>query len=982
MTSARHYIDEAMKRMQSRPLPESTYRVQFHAGFTFKDATKIIPYLRELGITHLYASPYLKARAGSTHGYDVVDPSQLNPEVGSDDDFEAMTRVLQAHGMSHILDMVPNHAGVGTNENPWWNDVLENGAGSQFGDYFDIDWRPAQRKELDGKVLLPILGQTYGEALESGNLKLAYEKGAFVVCYYERRLPVSPSTYHLIFHENPTARQSEISDFVQSLESSTTVSVEPESIKNRLSSLYEHDATVRGVIETALHRLNGQAGQPQTFDALDRLLGRQHYRLCYWRCASDEINYRRFFDINDLAALRMERKDVFEATHDRVLGLLVHGKVAGLRIDHPDGLLDPREYFDRLQKTFLLGVASQIASEDHLAIDPEELSIASGTWLKDYSIAADRLPLYVTVEKILAAHEQLPSDWPVRGTSGYDFLNQVNGLFVDPESETAMTAIYQNWIGSDRDFAQIGYACKLAILKSSFNSEWHSLAQKLDRIAQQGRHSRDYTLNGLADALAQLIACFPIYRSYIASPAVAAADATMIESATERAIALNPLAHAPIFHFIRDVLLQKEWPADSPRRAAERLHFAQKFQQLSSPVMAKGIEDTAFYQYNRFVSLNEVGGDPARFGVSPDELHAYLAHRQLNWPHALSCLSTHDTKRSEDVRARLNVLSEMPREWADAAGRWREINASLRTRAGRKRAPDANDEYFIYQTLAGAWSADGDGWVSDDFEQRMISYFQKAGREAKVHTRWTDPDLDYEKAVASFVSHILRHTPFLEAFNPFARLIAWHGFLNSLSQTLLRIAAPGVPDTYQGTETLDLSLVDPDNRRPVDYAARRNVLDWQSRLKMGDDGAADTIVSQLLRGARHADVKTWVTWRGLSLRREHPRLFSSGDYLPARVDGSGAQCVFAFARRMKDAWALAAVPRFTTRLIAQSGALPLGPGVWKDTRVLIEGLPDGAPLRNVLTGERLAGQNAGGSSYLAAGDLFKHFPVALWIAEI
>jgi (1->4)-alpha-D-glucan 1-alpha-D-glucosylmutase len=836
------------------PFPESTYRLQFHAGFTFRDATAIVPYLHALGVTHVYASPYLKARPGSTHGYDVIDHCSLNPELGTQADYDAFCDELARHGMSHILDTVPNHVGVATNDNVWWNDVLEHGPASKYATYFDIAWRGSPREELHDKVLLPVLGGHYGDVLDKGELKVVHEDGNFWVRYYDRRFPLSPE------------------------------------------SVGELD-------------VDGLQGLNRDVERLDVLLNAQHYRLAYWRTASDEINYRRFFDINDLAALAQEHEEVFEATHAFTFKLIEQGRVAGLRIDHPDGLYDPEQYFQRLQ--------------------------------------AKRKGLYVLVEKILAPGEPLPAEWPVHGTSGYDFLNMVNGLFVDGRNEPAFTRIYQEWTGAATEFEDLVYEKQKLVLETSLASELQMLAHRLDRLAQTRRHARDFTHRALRNALREVIACFPVYRSYVTVRGAHESDRAHVNTAVERAVARNPMTEPAIFRFIGDAVLL--------RLATEKdrdgwLAFAGKFQQLTAPVTAKGIEDTAFYIFNRFGSLNEVGGEPAHFWVSPEKLHAYLADRRSKWPYAMSTLSTHDTKRSEDVRARLNVLSEMPEDWASHVKQWGTLNARHRTMTDGREVPTPNEEYLIYQTLIGAWPLEP--WSADEYDafvKRVQAYLVKAMREAKLFTSWTDPNEPHETAVTNFIGAVLDETrggEFLADLRPLRQRVSELGLLNSLSQTVLQLTAPGVPDTYQGTDMWDFSLVDPDNRRPVDYAKRVALLESLRVRALSARNELASLARELLASKQDGRVKLFVTSQLLQLRREWRGLFSAGEYIPLRAEGERADHVFAFARRDAGRTAVVVVPRLVTSFAT--------PDVWKDARLVMPAdLPAGQPLRNVFTGARL-----------------------------
>jgi (1->4)-alpha-D-glucan 1-alpha-D-glucosylmutase len=991
------------------PLPESTYRLQFHAGFTFRDAAAIVPYLHDLGLTHAYASPYLKARPGSTHGYDVIDHCALNPEVGTEAEYEAWVGAMRSRGMGHVLDIVPNHVGVATNDNRWWNDVLEHGPTSRYAHYFDIAWRGSPRPQLHDKVMLPLLGGHYGDVLEKGELQLKFEHGAFAVHYYDRRFPISPRTYGSILGRNAAAiaRSAErhdpaiheyravlrMADDLQGPDDPGAAlpggAAEAEEVKQRLGALAADSAAVRQLIEQNLAEFNGRPGDPHSFDPLDDLLNDQSYRLAYWRAAPDEINYRRFFDINDLAALSMERPEVFEDTHALILRLVAEGKVDGLRVDHPDGLYDPKQYFERVQTAAGQETEWARSSSPSLLYSGERVgargSAQSGIGNRQSAIETaphpNRLPgvpgrgdkaVYVVAEKILAPDEPLPDDWAVHGTSGYDFLNMANGLFVDAAKEAAFTSLYQDFTGERSNFDDLVYAKKRLILDIALASELQMLAHRLDRLAQKDRHSRDFTLTGLREALREVIACFPVYRSYVSAEGVHESDRAYMETAVERATRRNPETDPAVFGYVRDVVLQKYPDTFGDAERAEQLEFAGKFQQVTSPTIAKGVEDTAFYVYNRLVSLNEVGGEPGRFGVAPEAVHAYFRDRQQRWPHAMSALSTHDTKRSEDVRARINVLSEMPSEWGAAVKRWRDLNAPHRQSAASGFAPTANDEYLLYQTLVGAYPlAPQSPEEQKSFVGRIQSYMEKAMREAKVHTSWTSPNAEYEGAVKQFVARILDEKTgkgFLEDFRPFQRTVSQTGLLNSLAQTVLKLTAPGVPDTYQGTELWDFSLVDPDNRRPVDYPLRRALL-----TALNARGPATAVLArELLESKEDGRIKLWVTSRALQARRDNPGLFSEGEYLPAERSGTHRDRVFAFARNHSGRTAIVAVPRLTKGLTA-----------WGDTRLHFPGLPanEKPRYRNLFTGESHSLSPAKDGPSLSAAELFATLPFAVLLAS-
>jgi (1->4)-alpha-D-glucan 1-alpha-D-glucosylmutase len=1014
MTTPDDLLGKVAERLAARrPPPEATYRLQFHAGFTFRDALAVVPYLHDLGVTHCYASPYLQARRGSMHGYDITDHRALNSEIGTAADYDAWVNELHAHDMGQILDVVPNHMGVVGNANAWWNDVLENGPSSAYAGYFDIAWQDTPRQELRNRVLLPVLGDPYGTALEAGQIGLAYDAGTFTLHYFGHRFPVGPRSYALVLGHAleelerrlgadaaPLHEYKSILTAVSHLPGRDEMDPdkvaerkrEKEVVRRRLATLTKEFAEVRDAIANTVATFNGKPGEPHSFDLLDRLLDEQAYRLSYWRVAADEINYRRFFDINELAAVSMEKLEVFAAAHELVLRLLGRGKIDGLRIDHPDGLFDPRQYLRRLQQHYVLAVAREVfdAEPENRGADWKETEarllerLAPAAAVPGNGHAAPghglpTVPLYVVVEKILGAGEALPADWPTHGTSGYDFLNAVNGLFVDPTGAEPLTRFYRDFTGEETRFAEIVYQKKYLILRDALSSELHMLGRQLDRLAHKNRRSRDFTRNSLRFVLRHVIACFPVYRSYISEEGVHDADSKYVEAAVRRAIIRNPTTSRSLFRFVRDMLLLTYPEAASDDDRAEQRRFAGKFQQVTSPVMAKGVEDTAFYVYNRLLSLNEVGGDPSRFGTTAESAHRYFQARQAKWPHALSPLSTHDTKRGEDVRARLNVLSELPDEWREAAQRWAALNEPHRTVINDAPAPDANEEYSLYQTLVGAWPLEP--YAADEFAEfveRIQGYMLKALREAKVHSSWISPDDDYEAALRNFIAGALDETkggPFLGDLRAFQRRVSHFGLLNSLSQTLLRLAAPGAPDTYQGTELWDFSLVDPDNRRPVDYARRRELLsDLDARL--AEPGAdRRKLARDLLRAKEDGRVKLFVTSQALRCRRDHPGLFSAGEYVPLEVAGETRETAFAFLRRRGDDLAVVIVPRLVTRLAGPAG-LPLGAAVWRDTRVLLPEAARGVRWRNVFTGQEQSGEAA-----LSLAKVLADFPVALLTAR-
>jgi (1->4)-alpha-D-glucan 1-alpha-D-glucosylmutase len=997
--------------MAAQYVPESTYRVQFHAGFTFRDALQIVPYLHDLGITHLYASPLLQARLGSTHGYDITNHQTFNPELGTAEDYETLCQVLQSHGMGQVLDIVPNHMGIAGNDNQWWQDVLENGPASPYAGFFDIAWYGSPRVEMHERLLLPILGKAYGETLESQEIRLQYASGAFTIHYFDYCLPVAPQSYAFILEQRRDALATFLGEAPEPLAEYDSILTairnlplrhetdparvaesqrEKEIIKRRLAALTEANPSVRAFLEDTVALFNGTPGQPASFNLLDTLLQAQVYRLCYWRVASEEINYRRFFDINELAALSMEKPEVFTATHGLILRLLSEDKVHGVRIDHPDGLYDPQQYFQRLQQHYVLHMAHRLRETDATFQDlgEEEISALLDTTLAQASKTAEAVlyrPLYIVVEKILGTYETLREDWPVYGTSGYDFLNVLNGLFVDAEQRRTWTRLYREWTQDPRPFAEVVYDAKYLIMQMSLSSEVYMLAYRLDRLAQQHRGSQDLTFNSLRRALQQIIACFPVYRSYITSDAIHPDDRRYVQQAVSQAQRRNPTVSRELFTFVRDMLLLQYQASASADEQAEQCRFVGQFQQVTAPVMAKGLEDTALYTYNRLLSLNEVGGDADRFGIAPEELHRTFRERQAKWPWAFSALSTHDTKRSEDVRARLNVLSELPHEWQASLQRWSDLNALHRRDLDDAPVPDANEEYLLYQTLLGAWPLEP--YSPEEyttFVERIQTYMLKVLREAKVHTSWINPNPAYEEAVQHYIARILdtqTQGTFLDDFLMFQRRLSHYGLFNSLAQTLLKITAPGVPDTYQGTELWDWSLVDPDNRRAVDYKRRYDMLrTLRERLAViGEDRRA--LVQELLTHKEDGRIKLYVTTLALHCCRTHPGLFSSASYTPAQGRGAKGQYVFGFSRCQDHHAAIVAVPRLITGLLAGSHDTPLGEAVWQDTRLLAPGIDPRWDWRNVLTGEPVVFAADDGQPTLALAELLRHCPVALLVAQ-
>jgi (1->4)-alpha-D-glucan 1-alpha-D-glucosylmutase len=919
-------------------IPHATYRLQFHKGFNFDDAIRVLPYLQRLGISHVYGSPVLRAREGSMHGYDVVSHDEISPDLGGQEGFDRFCAALREHGMGQIMDIVPNHMGVVEADNPWWLDVLENGPGSAHADFFDIDWHPVNR-ELEGKLLLPVLGDHYGNLLDAGELQVAFDAadGSFAFRYHQHRFPLDPRSYAGLLTAGSEALdgdagRAELRDLAASFEHLPPAdrALGVKALKKRLAGVVAEVPAAAAAIDASLATLNSADKR----DALHALHERQSYRLAHWRVAADEINYRRFFDVNELAALRMESAEVFEASHRLPLDFAAQGLVDGLRIDHPDGLRDPAEYFTRLQKGY--------AQRAGLAQD-----------------APSTTPLYVVAEKIAAPHEDLPAGWAIHGSTGYRFAMVCNGVLVDTEAEAAFDRIWREFSGVATPFEEMVYEGKREIARHAMASELLLLATALRRIARVDRHTRDYTLNSLRDTLAEIAACMPVYRTYVMETP-SAQDLHFIDWAVAQARRRSRLADLSIFDYARACLCNQPPTNASPQIVDQVRQFAQRFQQFCAPVAAKGVEDTAFYRYHRLISLNEVGGDPSVFGITPRAFHGASADRAARWPHTMVATSTHDNKRSEDVRCRIDVLSEMPDEWEACLQRWRGMGTSLRTDAGGTTLPSRADEYLLYQTLLGSLPAEG---LSEDsiasYRERIKQYMQKAARESKQYTSWTRPDADYERALDAFVDGLLvrvHPNPLLSDIGVQARSVAAHGALNSLSTVLLKYTAPGVPDLYQGNEMMDLSLVDPDNRRPVDYALHVQRMAELDTLSRHADLPGQ--LRELLRSPHDGRAKMWTTWRLLQLHAQFPEFFRTASYEAVDVVGEQARHAIAYTRRAGDKTLLVVVGRLFRNLWhsapVESPTWPPPSGCWQDTALKLDAVPSGSTLDNVLTGERVA----------------------------
>lgn len=965
----------AILQLPAPRIPNSTYRLQFNQKFTFNQAREIVPYLHDLGISHLYASPYLKARPGSQHGYDIIDHNMLNPEIGSYEEFEQLCATLSEYGMGQILDIVPNHMGVQGGDNAWWLDVLENGQASAHAGFFDIDWSPIKLK-LHGKVLLPVLGKSYGAVLDNAELQLHFnaENGEFIIYYFEHHFPVDPAEYPqilayridslntLLGQDNPLLMeyQSLITAF-RNLPSRDEVFPErqierrrdKEVYKRHLAGLVKQSQDIAGFLVENLGIFNGSVGTVESsrFDLLHNLIEAQAFRLAFWRVASDEINYRRFFDINDLAGLCMENDEVFDATHQLLLRMVQEGKVDGLRIDHPDGLYDPEAYFCKL-----------IERCRRIRRSP-----------------------YLIVEKILAVHEELRFNWPVHGTTGYEFTNLLNGLYVDTRAAERMMRLYNSFIGEKINFDDLLYRSKKLIMKTALSGELNVLANLISKIAEADRHTCDYTLNGLRTALAEIVACFPVYRGYISACGVVSEDRHNIEQTIVIAKRKSTTADTSIFDFLSKVLTLDAADGKLPTYFEKVLVFSMKFQQITSPVMAKALEDTSAYIYHRLLSLNEVGGDPRQFGVTRIEFHLANQKRAQDWPHSMLSTSTHDTKRSEDVRSRLNVLSEMPAAWRLAIRHWNRTNQSLKHTTDGMVVPTLNDEYFIYQTLLGIWPL---GQLDDNeivqFSVRISAYLIKAVREAKVHTSWINPNTNYEDGIVAFANSLINahvNSEFFKDFLPFQRRIARFGMFNSLSQTLIKYTVPGVPDTYQGCELWDFSLVDPDNRRAVDFGCRKTFLATLKTLVLQTTEKRVLGVRALCDTLEDGMAKLLVVRTTLGLRERWPEVFQQGQYLPLVTKGEHATHLFAYARIAGERIVITVAPRFFVQLLDDAEKLPIGKSVWGETVVEVPFYQHGNRYTCAFTGKVLEPFRCQSRWCFLIAQVLGEFPVGLFVCD-
>ncbi|SKB14127.1 Maltooligosyltrehalose synthase [Planktothrix sp. PCC 11201] len=924
-------------------IPVATYRIQFNSDFPFNQAQAIINYLHELGISDLYASPIFKARIGSTHGYDIVDQNQLNPELGTPEDFDQLMEKIKNQGMGWLQDIVPNHMAYDS-QNKYLTDIFQYGSDSDYLDFFDIDWKHPD-SDLKSRVLAPLLGDFYGNCLENRELTISYDEEELCVNYYNLKFPLKIESYtYLVSHrlkeleERLGRRHPNVIKLLGVLYVLKNIPNETSSqdrrsqalfAKGLLWGLYQENADIKKIIDENIQYLNGETGDTESFNFLDKLLSEQIFRLSYWKVGAEELNYRRFFTVNELISVKVEDEKVFNKTHDLIFKLVRSGKFTGLRIDHIDGLYNPLQYLQSIREK-------------------------AGN-------------IYLTVEKILEIEEDLPSPWPIEGTSGYEFLIYVNSLFCQSKNEDRFSQIYRDATGLAVSFKQLLINKKRLIANRNLAGDADNLAQLLKQIAGQYRYGRDLTLHGLQTAILEVLVRFPVYRTYINEGQISEADRHYVQFAIQEAKGKHPELINEL-NLIEKFLLLEYDPYLSEENKRLWLHFVMKFQQFSGPLTAKGVEDTLFYVYNRFVSLNEVGGAPNEFGISADTLHQFNKKRAKSWPHTLNTTSTHDTKRSEDLRARLNVISEIPDDWEAQVRTWMALNREQKTETHGRIIPDGNDEYFLYQNLIGSYPFDEIEYP--EFVERVKQFAIKAVREAKFHTAWLRPDSVYEEGYLAFIDKILNPSQdnnFLQQFRTFQQKIAFYGIFNSLSQTLIKITSPGLPDFYQGTELWDFSLVDPDNRRPVDYQKR---MEYLKEIKTRSQKNILSLIEELKQTPEDGKIKLFLTTQALAIRQQYLEVYQQGTYIPLEITGDYGEHILAFGRTYGQTIIITIVPRFLTNLV-EPKQFPLGNNIWKDTAIK---LPEDwtNDWKETITNQRIKGNHS-----LNIGDILTVFPVAL-----
>ncbi|HWF38321.1 MAG TPA: malto-oligosyltrehalose synthase [Candidatus Acidoferrales bacterium] len=943
-------------------IPSATYRLQFNARFRFHDAEKIVPYLHDLGISHLYASPVLQAKSGSEHGYDVADPTRLNADLGTDEDFERLTTALKQHGMGLFLDIVPNHM-ASTVENPWWADLLTQGEDSPYATYFDIDWQSSGSKFpvlQRGRIVLPVLSDFYDHLLTEQRLVLRFGENGFFIEAEGNPFPLNPRTYSLVLGRCIQALKSApqpeetlvrtLEEIIARLQNYDGIAEANPAIRD-LWRLFDSSPSFHSALDATLTAFNGIKGDPASFDTLNDLLSAQVYRLAFWRNASEEVNYRRFFGLNELVALRIENCDAFRDDHARIFQMVAAGQVDGLRIDHIDGLRDPMAYLERLQKV-------------DIPADPQD---------------SDALRTYTVVEKITSGRETLPKEWPTAGTTGYDYLNAVNTLFVDAVGSRQLEEIYRHFTGIRSSFGETWNVRKKQVMEEMFASDIRRLTWRLGHLAALDRLGTDIPMRELVRGLKEITAALPIYRTYFRDLQLLDRDRPYLTRAFEIARERAPQTAVSDagFDFLQSVFLLRP-SRDLHKHKAEWLDFLESWQQFTGAVMGKGLEDTAFFVHHGLISLNEVGTNPLRkeiaFGVTA--FHRYNLRTKAERPFTLNTTSTHDTKWSEGVRARINVLSEMPGEWKTSLESWSQWNHPKKSMVDGRLVPSPNEEVLLYQSMLGIWPVEPlDAGTRAKLCDRLQKFMLKAAREAKTHSSWVSPNEAHENALKRFICSVLNGGPennFLSDFSDFAARIAPAGICNACAQVLLKIASPGVPDFYQGNELWDLRLTDPDNRNPVDFVERMKLL---GELPNSPEGNTLANTTELLAQWQDSRLKLYLTREALNFRRANRGVFLKGVYLPLEIDGSQRHSVCAFARHFENSWALVVVPRLTASLPRES-FFPLKEASWGSTSIA---LPPSAPAtwKNIFTGEDLGASRARRRKSLTVASVFSRLPFAL-----
>ncbi len=926
-------------------IPKSTYRLQFNPSFGFKAASGIIDYLSKLGISDIYASPIFKAKTGSMHGYDIVEPNQLNPQLGTDEEFDLLIDEVKEREMSWLQDFVPNHMAYNV-QNRMLIDLLENGSNSRYADFFDIDW-DHHHAGMKGRILAPFLGKFYQEALENGEIKLNYDEDGLSINYYETRLPIKIELYadvfsfrldklrHKLGRNDPDfIRYMGVLFAIKSLPTAEEIDERYNQIKFIKGILWElntYNNSIKDFIDENLKIFNGIKGIPESFDLLDNLLSQQNYRISFWKVANEEINYRRFFNVNELISLRVENEDVFNRIHSLIFKLCKEEKISGLRIDHIDGLYDPSDYLKNVRDR-----------------------------TKD---------IYLVVEKILDFEENLPAFWPVQGTTGYDFLNFLNEIFCQKKNNYRLTAFYNKFAEQNKTYKQIVIEKKRLIIQTRMAGDVENLAILIEEISSKDRFGVDVTLHGIEEALEEILTHFPIYRTYISNTKNRRTDKKYLSEVIEKVKNENQLLTKE-FQYIGSLLTKDFGEKFTMEQKDKSLNFLMKFQQLTGPIIAKGFEDTALYVFNRLISLNEVGSSPDKFGITLTEFYNFNKKRFLNWRHTINTTSTHDTKRGEDVRARINVLSEIPEEWVKKVRLWNKLNNKYKKNRNGYLIPDKNLEYFVYQTLLGSFPFNIEH--NENYPHRVKQYLIKSMREAKEHSSWTRPDMEYESAAHSFLENILTtDSEFYGDFSSFQKKIAFYGVYNSLSQTLIKITSPGIPDFYQGTELWDLFLVDPDNRQPVDFNLRREFLNEIIKIdKELNSEDRITFLQDLLTNPSDAKIKLYIIYKSLQVRNDNLKIYNEGNFIPLETGGKFKDNLIAYARNFKDNIVITLAPRFLTDLVEEN-LLPVGIDVWNDTYIKLNKI-NPSTMKNNLTGEMIEKKDK-----LLIGEIFKSFPYGL-----